>query len=129
MVNQVLATIAGHENEPAGTVFKNVQFSKDMPAGAFVNMMDSSYGRSLGWQCSNCHVTTDFSSDSKKDKGLAKLMIAMTNVINVEHLPKINPKEPQKTTCMMCHRGTNEPKDSVETYRTVTPPRPPGASK
>src|SRR5438093_9887827 len=42
MVNQVLATIAGHENEPAGRVFKNVVYNKQMPAAQFVNMMDSS---------------------------------------------------------------------------------------
>ena len=126
MVNQVLASIAGHENEPAGTVFKNVQLSKEMPAGQFLNMMDSSYGRALGWQCANCHVTTDFSSDAKKDKGRAKLMQVMLTDINQQHLPKISPQDPQKATCMMCHRGTNNPKDTVETYRMVVPPRPPG---
>lgn len=129
MVNQVLASIAGHENEPAGRVFKNVIYNKDMPAGQFVNMMDSSYGRALGWQCANCHVTTDFSSDAKKDKGRAKLMIVMTNVINTEHMPKLTPENPVKTTCLMCHRGTNDPKDTVETYRGVVPVRPPGGGQ
>lgn len=122
MVNQVLATIAGRENEPAGTVFKNVVYNKDMPAKQFVNMMDSSYARALGWQCANCHVTTDFSSDAKKDKGRAKLMIEMTSIINKEHMPKLNPQKPEVVTCMLCHRGTNDPRDTVETYRTVKPP-------
>src|SRR5437870_2890611 len=45
-LRQVLATIAGRENEPAGTVFRNVQVSKAMPAGQFLAMMDSTYGRS-----------------------------------------------------------------------------------
>lgn len=129
MVNQVLASIAGHENEPAGKVFKNVVYNKDMPAAQFVNMMDSSYGRALGWQCANCHVTTDFASDAKKDKGRAKLMIVMTNVINAEHMPKLSPTNPAKATCLMCHRGTNDPKDTVETYRTIAPARPPGGAK
>ena len=122
MVNQVLATIAGRENQPAGTVFKNVVYNKDMPAAQFVNMMDSSYARSLGWQCANCHVTTDFSSDAKKDKGRAKLMIEMTSIINKEHMPKLNAQKPEVVTCMLCHRGTNDPRDTVETYRTVRPP-------
>jgi hypothetical protein len=130
MVNQVLASIAGRENEPAGTVFKNVKYNRDIPAAQFVNMMDSSYGRSLGWQCTNCHVTTDFSSDSKKDKGLAKIMIEMTDRINKEEMPKISAQNPHKVTCMLCHRGTNDPKDTVEVYRT--PPattRPPGGQR
>ena len=122
MVNQVLATIAGHENEPASTVFKNVRYSKEMPAIQFVDMMDSSYGRALGWQCANCHVTTDFSSDAKKDKGRAKSMIEMTNVINKEHMPKLNAQKPEVVTCMLCHRGTNDPRDTIETYRAARPP-------
>jgi hypothetical protein len=129
LVNQVLATIAGHENEPAGTVFKNVVYNKDMPAAQFVNMMDSSYGRALGWQCANCHVTTDFSSDSKKDKGRAKLMIEMTARINKEDMPKLSPQNPQKVTCLLCHRGTNDPRDTVETYRAVVRPKPPGSGR
>lgn len=127
MVNQVLASIAGRENESAGTVFKNVVYNKDMPAAKFVNMMDSTYGRALGWQCANCHVTTDFASDAKKDKGRAKLMIEMTSVINKEHIPKLTPQNPQLVTCMMCHRGTNDPRDSVETYRMPVT-RPPGGN-
>jgi len=123
-VNLVMASIAGRENEPAGQVFKNVQFSKDMPAGQFVNMMDSTYGRALGWRCENCHVTTDFSSDSKKDKLRGRIMQQMTNEINATWMPKISPEHPEKATCMMCHRGTNAPKDTVETYRM--PPKPPG---
>src|SRR3954463_3752989 len=129
MVNQVLASIAGRENEPAGTVFKNVQYSKDMPAAQFLNMMDSSYGRSLGWQCTNCHVTTDFSSDSKKDKRSARLMIEMTNRINKEDMPKISAQNPHVVTCMLCHRGTNDPRDSVEIYRMPVVSRPPGGQR
>ena len=127
-VNQVLASIAGRENEPAGQVFKNVTINKDMAAGQFVNMMDSSYGRALGWRCENCHVTTDFSSDAKKDKGRAKIMALMTAQLNAVEMPKLTPQNPAKVTCLMCHRGTNDPKDTVEMYR-MPPPRPPGGSR
>ena len=34
-------------NRPAGAVFKNVQVLKDMPAGRFVVLMDSTWGRAL----------------------------------------------------------------------------------
>src|SRR4051812_22530927 len=33
VVDSILVAIAGRENEPAGTVFKNVKILKDMPAG------------------------------------------------------------------------------------------------
>ena len=62
--------------------------------------------------------------DAKKDKGLAKLMIVMTSLINREHIPKLHPDKPEKATCLMCHRGTNEPRDTVETYR-MPATRPP----
>src|SRR5258705_11250089 len=35
--------IAGHENEPAETVFKNIQVLKGMPAGRLVNVMDIAF--------------------------------------------------------------------------------------
>ncbi len=58
----------------------------------------------------------------EKDKGRAKSMIEMTNVINREHMPKLNAQKPEVVTCMLCHRGTNDPRDTVETYRAVKPP-------
>src|SRR4051794_16329683 len=47
VVDSILVAIAGRENEPAGTVFKNVKILKDMPAGEFVRNMDVTYGRGL----------------------------------------------------------------------------------
>ena len=124
-VREIMATIAGRENEPAGKVFKNVKLTWDMPAGQFIAMMDTTFGRSLGWNCTNCHVITDYASDSKHDKEYARTMITMTKVINAEHMPKINPKDPPKATCMSCHRGVNIPTDSID-LRLLTPVRPPG---
>jgi hypothetical protein len=108
-VNQILATIAGRENQPAGTVFRNVQLSRDMPARAFLDMMDSTYGRALGLSCTGCHVATDFSSDARNEKQYARVMQTMVNTINRDHLPKLNPQDPPKATCMTCHRGRSIP--------------------
>jgi hypothetical protein len=52
----------------------------------------------------------------------------MTNAINAEYMPKIDPKDPPRATCMNCHRGLNIPSDSVD-LRIVPPTaasRPPG---
>src|SRR2546430_13005770 len=41
--------------------------------------------------------------------------------LNSVEMPKLTPQNPAKVTCLMCHRGTNEPRDTVELYRM--PPR------
>lgn len=67
-VAEVMATIAGRENEPAGTVFKNVKLHKTMPAKEFVTMMDEQFGRGLGSNCTGCHMDNkDYASDARKD--------------------------------------------------------------
>ncbi|HEV8610563.1 MAG TPA: hypothetical protein VGS98_10925, partial [Thermoanaerobaculia bacterium] len=59
----VLERIAGHENEPAEQVFKNIQSLKGMPAGRFVRVMNMGYSRALGVGCLHCHFGQDYSSD------------------------------------------------------------------
>ncbi|MBI3791784.1 MAG: photosynthetic reaction center cytochrome c subunit [Gemmatimonadetes bacterium] len=115
MVDSILRTIAGRENEPAGTVFKNVKLLSAMPAGAFLRNMDEQYGRGLGWTCNNCHVLTNFADDSRKNKRIARQMQEMTDHINTVRLTSIPEldKEYDKATCVMCHRGVNEPKGSM----------------
>ncbi len=123
MVDSILKTIAGRENEPAGRVFKNVLLLKDMPAGEFLRNMDTNYGRGLGWTCSNCHVVGQFDVDTRKNKRIARQMQALNNLINDEQLPKIKELDAtyEKVSCVMCHRGDNEPK---ATMPVPPPPRP-----
>lgn len=107
-VQAVLATIAGKEDQPAGQVFKNVQLFKDMPAKKFVVMMDSTFGRALSNNCTSCHVTTDFSDDSRQGKVRARIMVNMVNAINADHLSKLPAGRGGGTptiTCITCHRG------------------------
>src|SRR6185436_14816702 len=52
----VLRSIAGHENEPAEQVFKNIKILQGIPAGRLVNIMNMGFGRSLGVSCGFCHV-------------------------------------------------------------------------
>jgi len=113
-VQVVMQQIAGHENEPAGQVFKNVKELSNLTAGELVHMMDTTYGRGLSWNCSNCHravngVVADWSSDTLRNKQRARFMQQMVNVINNEQLPKEYPRDTPQINCVTCHRGYNEP--------------------
>src|SRR5215831_1606831 len=46
-VATVMQSIAGHENEPADRVFKNVQVLKGITAAQLVRKMDKEYGEQL----------------------------------------------------------------------------------
>jgi len=111
-VAQVMASIAGRENQPAEVVFKNVQVLKGITAAQLVQTMDKSYGEALSWNCTNCHRLApqgNFASDTSTDKKRARFMQQMTNDLNLVELPKLYPKDTPKVTCATCHRGYNEP--------------------
>lgn len=114
-VTQVMASIAGRENQPAEQVFKNVQVLKGITAAQLVRKMDEEYGKSMSWNCTNCHRLApqgNFASDTSNDKRRARFMQQMTDDINKVQLPKLYPKDTPHVTCMTCHRGYNEPPDS-----------------
>ena len=107
---QLMKEIAGHENDPAGTVFHNVQVAtnKAMPAGKFLTMMDSTYGRGLARNCVDCHVANQWASDSLGRKKTARIMAGIVEAINNEQLSKIPPRpgaQPPRISCITCHRG------------------------
>ncbi len=105
---QLMKDIAGHENEPAGTVFKNVQVLKEMPAGRFLVLMDSTWGRALNRNCTDCHVANQWASDSLNRKKTARIMAGMVEAINNEQLTKLPARpgaQPARISCITCHRG------------------------
>ena len=106
-----MKTIAGRENEPAGTVFKNVKNLKNVPAGVFLKTMDEQFGRGLGWTCNNCHVIGKFDEDSRKNKRIARQMQEMQDHINLVRLKDVKELDAtyESVSCVMCHRGANEP--------------------
>jgi cytochrome c2 len=114
LVAEVLRSVAGRENEPAGKVFKNVQLNKSMPVKDFLAMMNEQYGRSVGASCTGCHANTnvagvlkvDYASDEPKKKQIARQMEKMTQGINKE-LSKVKELDQPyiRTTCVVCHRG------------------------
>ena len=105
---QLMKEIAGRETEPAGTVFKNVQVLKDMPAGRFVVLMDSTWGRALNRNCTDCHIANQWASDSLNRKKTARMMAGMVEAINTEQLTKLPVRpgqNPPRISCITCHRG------------------------
>ena len=111
MVEQVLTSIAGHETEPAGQVFKNLKALGGLPARGLLNVMNLGYGRSLGVSCSHCHVVEDWASDAKPQKQIARDMAQMVTTINTQLLRNIqNLKGPNPiVNCTTCHRGMVKP--------------------
>lgn len=115
MVDSILRSIAGRENEPAGAVFKNVTLLKDMKAREFLATMSEQYGRGLGWTCNNCHVIGKFDDDSRKNKKIARQMQVMVTHINEKQLTMVKEldKDYNQANCVMCHRGAEHAKGEM----------------
>jgi len=112
-VAQLMSTIAGKEDMPAGQVFKNVQFMKDVPAKRLLVQMDSVFGRGLSYNCTSCHVANDWASDSLPRKKTARAMVEIMNDINTTELAKLGrPRTPQ-INCITCHRGNGSPGTAI----------------
>ncbi len=102
--------IAGKENEPAEKVFKNIQTLKGVPAGRLLRIMEMGYARSLGVDCTHCHVEGKWESEDKPTKQIAREMAAMVGTINSQTLKAIKNLNPNATVnCTTCHRGQTKP--------------------
>ncbi len=103
--------IAGQENKPAEEVFKNIQLLKGMPAGRLLRVMEMGYARSLGVNCTHCHVAGEWEKEDKPTKQIAREMAVMMRAINESHLKQIkNLKSANPTVnCTTCHRGQTKP--------------------
>jgi photosynthetic reaction center cytochrome c subunit len=107
----VLRSIAGREDQPAESVFKNIKIFKGVPAGRLVSIMNMGFGRSLGVSCGFCHVPGKWDLDDKEEKTTARLMFAMVQTINRDYLSKVPTDRPTPPTasCFTCHRGNPRP--------------------
>ena len=103
--------IAGQEDKPAGEVFKNIQMFKAMPAARLLRVMELGYSKSLGVNCTHCHVAGQWEKEDKPTKQIARDMAAMAANINNEQLKKIkNLKSAEPViNCTTCHRGQTKP--------------------
>jgi len=108
---QIRSEIAGKENLPAEQVFKNIQLLKGMPAGRLLAVMEVGYSKSLGVNCTHCHVPGQWEKEEKPTKQITRDMSAMAKAINTEYLKAIkNLKNPNPVVnCTTCHRGQVKP--------------------
>jgi hypothetical protein len=108
---QLRTEITGKENQPAEQVFKNIQILKGMPAARLLAVMQVGYSKSLGVNCTHCHVAGQWESEDKPTKQITRDMSAMAKAINTEYLTKIkNLKNPNPVVnCTTCHRGQVKP--------------------
>lgn len=103
--------IKGREQEPAEKIFKNVQMLKTVPASRLLAIMEMGYSRSLGVNCTHCHVPEKWESEEKPTKQVAREMAAMVGKINGELLKNIRNLKSEAPTvnCTTCHRGQVKP--------------------
>lgn len=104
-------SIAGQEEKPAEQVFKNIQIMKGVPAGRLLRIMEMGYSRSLGVNCTHCHVAGQWEKEDKPAKQIAREMATMVRAINGEYLKKIKSLKSESPTvnCTTCHRGEVKP--------------------
>lgn len=110
-VKEIRAQIAGHEKEPAETVFKDIKTLKGVPAGRVLAIMNLGYSQSLGVSCTHCHTAGEWDKSDKPQKEIAREMSRLAATINKELLPKIanlDSKQPA-VNCTTCHRGEIKP--------------------
>jgi len=114
---KALESIAGHETEPAGKVFKNILLPglKDVPARTLLNIMNMGYAKALGVSCLHCHAMGDFASDDKREKRAAREMAVMHRGIN-DQLRQMKNLEGEADAhvinCGTCHRGHIDPREA-----------------
>lgn len=105
-VEEVQKQIVGRENEPAETVFKNIQIFKGFPAGRVLRIMQMGFVGSVGVECAHCHVPGEWEKDDKKPKQIARQMWGMMAEVN-KQVSAI--KTGAAVNCYTCHRGSPKP--------------------
>jgi len=102
-IAEIKKRLAGHEEEPAEKVFKNIEILKGKPASRLPGMMSALTGL-LGVNCTYCHVKDKWDSEEKPTKQVARKMFRMIGGINNDYFEGKN-----KVSCWTCHRGNPHP--------------------
>lgn len=108
--------IAGQANKPAEEVFKNIQLLKGVPAGRLLAIMEIGYSKSLGVNCTHCHVVDHWEKEDKPTKQITREMAAMSRTINEDLLKKVKnlKSENPAVNCTTCHRGQVKPALNIQ---------------
>jgi hypothetical protein len=94
---------AEQDKRPAEAAYKNIQTLKGLPAGRLMLVMQM-FSKSLGVDCTHCHVEGAFEKDDKPAKQTARKMLHMVGSISREIY-----KGPTSVNCYTCHKGQVEP--------------------
>jgi len=95
--------LAGHEDEPAETFFKNIEILRGKKASRLPGMMSALTGL-LGVDCSYCHIKNAWDREDKPTKQTARKMFRMIAAINKDNFEGKN-----AVSCWTCHRGNPHP--------------------
>src|SRR5262245_26514059 len=74
VIQELTKQIAGQERKPAEEVFKNIKILKGVPAGRLLAVMQIGYSKSLGVNCTHCHVVNQWEKDDKPEKQITREM-------------------------------------------------------
>jgi hypothetical protein len=90
-------------DKPAEEVYKNIQVLKGVPASRVPAVM-MFFSKSLGVDCTHCHVRNEFEKEDKPPKETARRMLRMVHKINDDNFPGRG-----LISCWTCHRGGVKP--------------------
>ncbi len=94
---------AEKDKRPSQEAFKNIQVLKGVPAGRWMMIM-TMFSKSLGVDCTYCHVEGAFEKDDKPAKQTARKMLRLTGTIYRE----IYEGKDSPINCYTCHRGKTQ---------------------
>jgi hypothetical protein len=122
--------IKGKEKEPAEAVFKNIRSLEGVPAGQLLARMEFGYARSLGVDCTHCHVQDQWEKEDKPQKQITRDMMEMTRSINADLLKKIRDLGLDTViNCTTCHHGQINPALNVPPASAPPSAAPPEGTK
>lgn len=109
--------------------FKNLKvLPKTIDRRTLINTMRG-FAQALGVRCTYCHVgnegqpldSVNFTSDDKRTKRTARVMMHMVMHINEEHLAEVpdRPTPKVEVRCVTCHRGVARPRLMDDTLTLV----------
>jgi hypothetical protein len=102
-IARVKERIAGHENDAAEQVFKNIEILKGKKASVLPGMMSALTGL-LGVNCTYCHIEGQWDREDKPTKQIARKMFQLVKTINRDDFDGRN-----AVSCWTCHRGNPHP--------------------
>jgi photosynthetic reaction center cytochrome c subunit len=92
-------TAEAMKGKTGGEFYKNLKVLKDIPATEVHPSMEY-ITMALGVGCGYCHTVGKFDQDDKREKNVARSMIAMTMALNASVFDG-----KREITCYTCHRG------------------------